>query len=247
MLNIEDYKDSVLFRSVIELNEQLVKADTEKIELNVVGGFALMIREVRDKSGLTDIDYLGGPLFDNISEISKKIGLKNGLGHDWINNDIMLSGSSIEDFELSTGKLSFDEAFDLEKIKVNVLQTEDILKLKVIAIDTALSAVDYGGDFTRMKDFGDIIKICDKTGISVEELGERFKENIVNKKTIAAIRTYKELGPSAVNEMVERLQYEFHKQKFESQNYVRSSFIDDILDKAIAGAKEAAKREDIDR
>ena len=239
-MNIYDYKDSPLFKSMIELNEALIKADTEPITLNVVGGFALMIHDMRNKSEFTDIDYVGESLPEQVDKISQKIGVQNGLERHWINNDIMLIGSSLNEFELATGKLHFSKAFELEKIQINVLDTQDLLRLKVIAIDTALSAVDNGGDFTRMKDFRDIIKLSEKLSIPIDSFNERFKDNIVNVGTVAAIQTYKEHGPQAVNEMVRSLQYKLLE---ENQNtvkgtYKRTSYIDNILNKAIARANE---------
>lgn len=239
-MDIYDYKDSPLFKSMIELNEALIKADTEPITLNVVGGFALMIHDMRNKSEFTDIDYVGESLPEQVDKISQKIGVQNGLERHWINNDIMLIGSSLNEFELATGKLHFSKAFELEKIQINVLDTQDLLRLKVIAIDTALSAVDNGGDFTRMKDFRDIIKLSEKLSIPIDSFNERFKDNIVNVGTVAAIQTYKEHGPQAVNEMVRSLQYKLLE---ENQNtvkgtYKRTSYIDNILNKAIARANE---------
>lgn len=239
-MNIYDYKDSPLFKSMIELNEALIKADTDPITLNVVGGFALMIHDMRNKSEFTDIDYVGESLPEQVDKISQKIGVQNGLERHWINNDIMLIGSSLNEFELATGKLHFSKAFELEKIQINVLDTQDLLRLKVIAIDTALSAVDNGGDFTRMKDFRDIIKLSEKLSIPIDSFNERFKDNIVNVGTVAAIQTYKEHGPQAVNEMVRSLQYKLLE---ENQNtvkgtYKRTSYIDNILNKAIARANE---------
>lgn len=239
-MNIYDYKDSPLFKSMIELNEALIKADTEPITLNVVGGFALMIHDMRNKSEFTDIDYVGESLPEQVDKISQKIGVQNGLERHWINNDIMLIGSSLNEFELATGKLHFSKAFELEKIQINVLDTQDLLRLKVIAIDTALSAVDNGGDFTRMKDFRDIIKLSEKLSIPIDSFNERFKDNIVNVGTVAAIQTYKEHGPQAVNEMVRSLQYKLLE---ENQNtvkgtYKRTSYIDNILNKAIVRANE---------
>ena len=239
-MDIYDYKDSPLFKSMIELNEALIKADTEPITLNVVGGFALMIHDMRNKSEFTDIDYVGESLPEQVDKISQKIGVQNGLERHWINNDIMLIGSSLNEFELATGKLHFSKAFELEKIQINVLDTQDLLRLKVIAIDTALSAVDNGGDFTRMKDFRDIIKLSEKLSMPIDSFNERFKDNIVNVGTVAAIQTYKEHGPQAVSEMVKSLQYKLLE---ENQNtlkgtYKRTSYIDNILNKAIARANE---------
>ncbi len=239
-MDIYEYKELPLFKALIELNNALVEQNAPHITLNAVGGFALMVNDVRDKSELTDIDYVGEDLPDLVSKISDKIGIQNNLGRGWINNDIMLSGMSMEDFELATGKLHFLEAFNLDKITVNILTTEDILKLKVIAVDTALSAIDNGGDFTRMKDFKDVLTLTNKLGIELDSLSDMFKDQIVNINTVAAIKTYKELGAKGVTDMVDRIQYEFQKNKFENnKDYTRSSFIDNIINNAMARAQSS--------
>ena len=231
-IDIREYQQYPIFGAMIELNDALVKRNAGPITLNAVGGFALMVTGTRDKNELTDVDYVGEDLPELVAKVSDRIGIKYGLGKSWINNDIMLAGMDMEDFELATGKLHFLEAFCLEKISVNVLIPEDLLRLKVIAVDTALSAIGNGEDFTRMKDFKDIMKLADKLGLSMEDVEEKYSEYTINTQTMDALKIYKELGMQGVQQMVDRIQLEYQKAKVEKNNYVTSSFIESVLKQA---------------
>lgn len=236
-MNIYDYEQYPIYKSLIELNEELKKVDIEPITLNVIGGFAMMVNNARSKDGITDIDYIGPQLSEDIVKIAEKIGKTNGMVSHWINNDTMISGTTLEDFEKATGKLHFFDAFELEKIHINVINTEDLLRLKVIAIDTALSAVNDGNsDFTRMKDFRDISVLMEKLNFTPQDLADKFDDYIVNIKTIPVIEIYEREGEKAVNQFIKDLRFEIEKRERElyaaNKNYTRTSFIDNILNQA---------------
>ncbi|MBP3278306.1 MAG: hypothetical protein J6M44_05055 [Butyrivibrio sp.] len=107
LLDINDYKDAPLFGALIELNERLKEEGISGIELNVVGGFAMMTHDLRSKDGITDVDYIGPDLPKRVSEIADEIGFKYNLGRHWINNDVLMAGATLEDLEFTTGKLHF--------------------------------------------------------------------------------------------------------------------------------------------
>jgi len=144
----------------------------------------------------------------------------------------MLSGISIEDFELSTGKLHFEPAFEFGKIKINVLEEDDLLRMKLISLDTAYTAVELGGDFTRMKDIPDVLAIAEKNGLSMNDLYEKHSAYI-QRDTIQLIEAYKEDGSQGVDDYVYlrglenmmRLNIERQKRK----EYKRSSFMDSFI------------------
>ncbi len=48
-MRIENYKQYPLFAAICELNEKLSEENIEPITLNVVGGFALMVHNIRKK------------------------------------------------------------------------------------------------------------------------------------------------------------------------------------------------------
>jgi hypothetical protein len=67
----------------------------------------------------TDIDFIGSPLPFELKEIVDEVGIRHGLGRGWINNDVLLAESNLEDLEAITGALKFNHVFDLKVITVN--------------------------------------------------------------------------------------------------------------------------------
>lgn len=191
MMNSLSYKESLVFKALEMLDEELYKMRTIPFELNVIGGFALMVESIRF-SDRTDIDYVGNSLPKDIKIISDEIGLKLGLGRGWLNNDVMLADSSLEDLEWSTGELKFRKAFELAIITVNVLDKSCLLRMKVIAVDTSYSAIEYGGEFTRQKDFEDIRLLMSDLNIDMKELKRTTESYTICPETYRLIGFYLE-------------------------------------------------------
>ncbi len=202
--NIEAYKNTPMYEGLVLLNQFLEEKDYPPINLDVIGGFTMISLGLKG-SYVTDIDYVGCELSEDIKIKIDEIGEKLGLGRGWINNDVMLSGSTLSEFEVSTGKLHFNKAFDLGKISVSILDIKDLLRMKVIAIDTSLSAVEFGGDFTRIKDLPDIKAIMDKRNIDILGLElETYMYNI-NNETYELIGEYlKHPDLSALKEKIDK-------------------------------------------
>lgn len=196
--------NSPMMDALYELDREIGKRGLEDISLNVVGGFALMLHEYRSMDGMTDIDYIGSNLPSEIKAVSDQIGIQHHLGTGWINNDLMLTGTTPEELEFSTGKLHFSEAIHMEHIQINVLDQKDLLRMKVISIDTALSAVDNGGDFTRTKDLPDIIRLADGIGMSFADMEHDFSDYIINPKTIDLLRAFDEKGLDALKDFLNK-------------------------------------------
>ena len=64
------------------------------------------------------------------------------------------------------------ENFNLDKIKINVLDTKDLLRLKIISVDTQLCSVNTREimEFTRYKDFADIKILMEATNTTIEDI-----------------------------------------------------------------------------
>lgn len=246
-MNIEEYANYPLFNGIKILNDKMIKEDLPKIELNVIGGFALMFHNLRSKEGLTDIDYIGPNLNSSLKKIIDQMSKDYELPHDWINNDCLLPGTTLEDLEYTTGKLHFSEAFDLERIKVNILSTEDLLKMKIISIDTQLCSINTKEimEFTRYKDFADISKLMTATNTSIEDIKKNpdvYK--IVDTHTPHIIETYIDKGIKEVRNEIQKCLYQSYKtfeedrEKFKNTVYKRPPIVQEMLQKAINRAKE---------
>ena len=183
------YKEKIVYKALEELDEALFKKDVAPFELNVVGGFALMVQSIR-ASDYTDVDYVGPTIPDWLKELADEIGLRYGLGRGWLNNDVLLAGNDLEVLEKTVGKLEFSHAFALKVISVNALDKECLLRLKVIAVDTSFSAVLVGYEFTRFKDFEDIRLLMESLDYSVNDLVEETYDYVMLPEIFHLIRYY---------------------------------------------------------
>lgn len=138
----------------------------------------------------TDIDYIGKDLPTEIKEIIDQIGMEYGLGRGWINNDCLMSGNDLEGLEFSTGKLEFIHKFDLKVISINALSKECLLRMKVIAIDTSYSGLEFGGDFSRIKDFPDIKLLADSCKFSCNDVIKETFDYVMSPEIFFLIRYY---------------------------------------------------------
>lgn len=194
--------------ALLELAARMEAEELPPVTLHVIGGFALMLRGVRPLSGVTDIDYLGPELHGRTAALIEEIGAKHHMESGWINNDGMLFGDSLEDFELATGKLHFDQTVTLGKIRIQVLSEPDLLRMKLIAIDTALTEYRALGTFARTKDFSDIYALMKKGQQSPAAVCNACSEYLIMPKgTAALVSEIWSLGPeNAAKKMDQRVE-----------------------------------------
>ncbi len=187
---VEKYKQTEMYKALEELNSKMKEIGADSMQLNVVGGFALIVDGIRE-GDFTDIDYVGKQAYaDSLKPVIDEIGLKHGLGRGWINNDVMLAGTSLEDLEITTGKLHFHHMFDMEKISVDILDAKDLLRMKVIAVDTAYTATELGGEFSRAKDLTDIDLLMRHRNMELIDLELETYKYVINEKTYDMIDEY---------------------------------------------------------
>lgn len=204
MLNLNEFLETPMGQGVKLLSEELQARDMPPVTLDCIGGFALLMHDMRDLRSSTDIDYVGRSLGDDFDRIANEIGEKTGLGKGWINNDGMLTGMTLEDFELSTGKLHFDHAMDVGSITINVLRQPDLLRMKIISIDTSLMAAqDRADKFARSRDMSDIRKLMEAQGLDLDAVDDLYGDYIRSDMTLPAIEKYAEGGLDAVFAMLD--------------------------------------------
>jgi len=191
-------KDAITMKALIEV-DNLYALDTNrpdsKITLNVIGGFALLLNNVRkDMTEYTDIDYIGGELPEKLEKIIKSVGIKHGLDVNWINNDSLLEGSSQEDLEITTGKLNFLPKVELNCFEVHSLCNEDLLRLKMMAIDTTYMALEAGENFTRKKDFSDVKLLMEELNIDIPALKKMTSDYVLEPVVYDIVSTFNKTG-----------------------------------------------------
>lgn len=248
MIDKQNFQNTPMGKALIELSERMSNENMPPVSLNVVGGFALMMRELRNPNDTTDIDYVGETLPKDFNRIANEIGMKHNLGKGWINNDVMLADISMEDFEFATGKLHFEPTFSVGNISINVLEEPDLLRMKLIAIDTSLSAIDNGGEFTRMKDLPDVIALMERTGITHDDLDTHYSKWITSETTGQVIKTYAEKGNDEVikeiNKRTSAYQTKVAKNTASREGYKPSAYITNLMNSLYQRAAQEDSDED---
>lgn len=229
MMTKKQLSETPMGKAIIELSQEMQKRNMPPISINVIGGFALMMHDARNPDCMTDIDYVGTPLSDDFDKLADKIGIKHRLGRGWINNDVMLTGNSMEDFEFATGKLHFDSSIEIGKMKINILNEEDVLRMKLIAVDTSLMAAETGGDFSRIKDLPDVDRLLKRQNISSDQIMEKYDGYILNKNTPKIIQAYQKGGNEKVTEIVDRLSAAHKEIRQINRSYTPSPYLSNII------------------
>jgi len=198
--------DAITMKALIDVdNLYALEEDCPdgKIKLNVIGGFALMLNGIRkDMTEYTDIDYIGGKMPEKLQEIIKDVGIKHGLDADWINNDALLEGSSREDLEITTGKLNFSLKAELKCFDVHSLCNKDLLKLKMMAIDTTYMTLEAGETFTRKKDFSDVNLLMQEMDIDITALKKMTSDYVLEPAVYDIVNTFNKIGEIAIEGLI---------------------------------------------
>jgi len=191
-------KNAITMKALIEVDNLYAQDENRpdgKIKLNVIGGFALLLNNVRkNMTEYTDIDYIGGELPEKLGKIIKDVGIKHGLDVNWINNDSLLEGSSLEDLEITTGKLNFLPKVDLNCFEVHSLCNEDLLRLKMMSIDTTYMILEAGENFTRKKDFSDVKLLMEELNIDVPALKKMTSDYVLEPAVYDIVDTFNKTG-----------------------------------------------------
>ena len=182
MILPEDY---LVTRALMELDDRLPE-DFPVLKLNIVGGYALQIRQIRtNPHQATDLDYLGSPHGQEYRPLVDEVGAKYGLSPGWLNNDLQLGEyDSIADIEISTGPLEFESLqSDLTHFEVSVATVPTLLRMKLISLgDQLIGFLDdeFPSEFVRVNDAVDLRMIFQAMGLTVDQIHQVIDELAAN-------------------------------------------------------------------
>lgn len=227
-------KEFPLLEALKDLDRELGRAGAAEFELKVVGEFALLLNDIRkDPNAYTSVEYIGKDFDVAVREAIKKVGLKHHLGADWINNDLLLAGSTEEDLEFTTGKLHFTKALSLPVIQVSAIEKMDLLRMKVIMIDAEASALDYGGDFTREMDLKDIVLLAKNLEVNLSKYLISLEDEgfIVDDKTIPLIEDYEKSGECHFEQIAKHERMGTLPDYDEEEPFGNTTDVDNVIEK----------------
>ena len=192
-------QNSTLIKALTELDERLYSQyhnEIQPLNLNVIGGFALLLHNVRkDPNEFTDIDFVGRELDPRIKTIADEIGLKYNLGRGWLNNDVALFDDSMDIIENMVGKIHFEPVeLNLKMINVNAARPQDILRMKVVAVDTWIIGMPKNEPYARARDFKDIKLLMDDIDVDMNTLIFETEEYVLEPETYSLIKEYTQTG-----------------------------------------------------
>lgn len=210
MVRRQALEGTPMYEALKDLAEKMNEKNMPPVELNVIGGFALMLHGMRPTNGITDIDYVGADLSADLNHLIDEIGRSHEMEAGWINKDGMAAGMGMNDFELSTGVLHFIPALKIGNIQINILEEKDLLRLKIIAVDTAMTELEATGEFARIKDFHDIYEMMDKMNMSAEDVIREYGDYMIcYPDTGDLIHAIKAEGPDGGLSVIEDKKQEF--------------------------------------
>ena len=240
----EDFKSTPMGSALEDLAQRMRDEDLPPVSFNVVGGFALMLHGVRPMDSVTDIDYVGRPLPKRLKELVREVGLAHQMEPAWINNDVLLSGNTMDSFEFTTGKLTFHDEFSVGGIGIRVLDEKDLLRMKLIAVDTSMAGVETGGEFSRKKDLPDVKLLMDRHGVKSEDLFAKYGQYI-QPMTQDVIQAYEKGGDDEVDRMVDEIGEAYREQLRRQRAGRKESVMDHQINPFLAGfIKQAQDRAD---
>ena len=231
MVGKNELEGTPMYEALQDLAKRMDRKHIAPVELNVIGGFALMLHGMRPTDGVTDIDYVGDSLSDDLNQIIEDVGRTHNMEPGWINKDGMATGMAMEDFELSTGELHFVPAIKVGNISINVLEEKDLLRPKIIAVDTAMTELEATGEFARVKDFHDIHLLMEQLDMGPEEAAEEYGDYMICwPDTEDLLYAIANAGPDGGLSVIENKKQEFEDIKNGrcSQNPFRDFSVDDL-------------------
>lgn len=156
----DDLSKEELIDALRELDDRIGFLDLPNIQIRAVGGFALVLRDLRVGGVTRDIDTITPDYPSEINEAIQQVALRKNLESNWINNQAVMStygDVSCDDVNVHDGMLNakYDD-FDLgfSHIQVKVADLNTLARTKLFAV----AAIPLGDRTTKdAKDLQDIL------------------------------------------------------------------------------------------
>jgi hypothetical protein len=134
------------------LDVRLAESGYSRVEVKIVGGFALILRGVRDGGFTQDIDSMTRSYAPDISYLIAQVGREMGIKLGWLNADMVLDDPDI--INDIVGEVSFTPFGSYRVLDVSLADLPTLLRLKIVAAGDNLEISNDEVEYERH--FGDI-------------------------------------------------------------------------------------------
>ena len=189
-------------RAILDLDKEIAEKGLDPIKLNVIGQRILILDGYCEnhQNNTADIEYQIDKYYDEYLDIVIGIGKKHDLGKDWFIDNVLVSYCTLQNFKSAIGELHFTKELKLDNITLEFIDPEDILKLKLIAVDTDMLMVinipfdRTGGKEIKRKvlhrDLNELRKILEQANRPYTELLNQYDDLILHPETKNVITRY---------------------------------------------------------
>lgn len=136
----EQESKEILLQALSTLDQRLEAIGSDPIELRIVGGFALILHDIRETGFTQDIDSMTRDFEPDVKRLIAEIGKELDLKLGWLNADMVLDDPEI--ISVIIGDTNFDDFGDYRVLKVQVADLPTLLKLKIVAAGDTLLVRD---------------------------------------------------------------------------------------------------------
>lgn len=157
----EQESKELLLRALNTLDQKLLALGSDPIELRIVGGFALILHDLRETGFTQDIDSMTRDFEPNVKKLIAETGKELGLKLGWLNADMVLDDPEI--VSAIIGETNFEDYGNYQVLRVKVADLPTLLKLKIVAAGDTLLIEDDIEHERHARDLVALLKALDIT------------------------------------------------------------------------------------
>jgi len=162
----EQSSKELLLKALETLDDKLASAGCDPVEIRIVGGFALILHDIRETGFTEDIDSMTRDFEPNVKQMIAQIGKDMGLKLGWLNADMVLDDPEI--ISMIIGETNFDDYGKYQVLKVKLADMTTLLKLKIVAAGDTFLVHD---DIEHERHARDLVALLKSLNInSIEKL-----------------------------------------------------------------------------
>jgi hypothetical protein len=174
-MTLAESKETLL-RALELLDNRLAASGYSRIEVKIVGGFALILQGVRDGGFTQDIDSMTRSYDPHISHLIAQIGKEMGIKLGWLNADMVLDDPDI--IKDIIGEVSFTPYGSYKVLDVSLADLPTLLRLKIVAAGDNLEVTHDEVEYERH--FEDIMSIVATLELNSLESLKEVAPNIMD-------------------------------------------------------------------